>query len=234
MPRKVRPPADTAQNRANQQRSRARRRAYVAGLEARVREFEGREVRASLAMQRAAREVAWVNARLMEMLAEKGVARGEVEEFLRRAGGDGRGGVDCGFVARGGSFGVGSVGGEKGGECARSDARESGIGERDVVVTGMGMGMGMGMDMDMGASEHAVDEDVRDRTAQTLKWCDGNVVDGPPALVTSCDDAASIIADFQGHGDVSRARGVLGCGDIANCHVKNTRLFQLMDEAGGS
>ncbi|RYO85383.1 hypothetical protein DL766_000456 [Monosporascus sp. MC13-8B] len=53
---------------------------------------------------------------------------------------------------------------------------------------------------------------------------------GSPAQVTSCDAAAAIIADLQGHGDAARARGLLDCGDSRNCHVKNTRLFQLMVE----
>ncbi|RYP06377.1 hypothetical protein DL765_009524 [Monosporascus sp. GIB2] len=53
---------------------------------------------------------------------------------------------------------------------------------------------------------------------------------GPPAQVTSCDAAATIIADLQGHGDAARARRLLDCGDSRNCHVENKRLFQLMVE----
>ncbi|RYP54024.1 hypothetical protein DL770_010972 [Monosporascus sp. CRB-9-2] len=53
---------------------------------------------------------------------------------------------------------------------------------------------------------------------------------GSPAQVTSCDAAATIIADLQGHGDAAQARRLLDCGDSSNCHVKNTRLFQLMVE----
>lgn len=48
--------------------------------------------------------------------------------------------------------------------------------------------------------------------------------------VTSCDTAATILANFHGHGDVSEAREVLGCSSSNNCSVKNTHLFQLMDE----
>lgn len=47
---------------------------------------------------------------------------------------------------------------------------------------------------------------------------------------TSCDAAANIIAGLQGHGDATQARGLLGCKDSTTCHVKNTRLFQLMVE----
>lgn len=51
-----------------------------------------------------------------------------------------------------------------------------------------------------------------------------------PAHVTPCDAAANIIAELHGHGDTAEARGLLGCKDSRNCHVKNTRLFQLMVE----
>ncbi|KAI0442148.1 hypothetical protein F4803DRAFT_385525 [Xylaria telfairii] len=220
MPRKVRPPADTAQNRENQQRSRARRREHVASLEARVRAFESREVQATLAMQRAARHVAWVNERLMELLASKGVARAEVDEFLRRAGEATAGRED---YAGGESFGVGVPQGGKEGEHGGGDG--SSANERNAADTGMGVGVSGDDEPDACDGEES----------QTPKRSVGDEVDEetPPALVTSCDDAAGIIAGFQGHGDVAHARRVLGCGDATNCHVKNTLLFQLMDEAGG-
>ncbi len=53
---------------------------------------------------------------------------------------------------------------------------------------------------------------------------------GPLVEVTSCDAAAGIIAELHGHGDAARARGLLGCDDSSNCHVKNTKLLQLMVE----
>ncbi|KAI1349614.1 hypothetical protein F5Y01DRAFT_288701 [Xylaria sp. FL0043] len=202
MPRKVRLPADPAQNRENQQRSRARRRAYVASLEARVRDFEARDMTATLEMQRVAREVAWVNERLVELLGSMGVTRGQVEEFLSR--------------------------------CKE---------ERDAT----------GVNPDSGSTQEAAAGVARTRRTSQIKPVaredvgnggerDDGVVPDPPneidgsaqALVTSCDAAASIIAGFRGHGDVSRARMALGCGDAAHCHVKNTRLFQLMDEPGGA
>ncbi|KAI1752571.1 hypothetical protein F4782DRAFT_500787 [Xylaria castorea] len=223
MPRKVRPPANAAQNRENQQRSRARRREHLASLEARVRDFESREVQATLAMQRAAQEVAWVNERLMELLAARGVAREEVDEFLllRRAGEDGvrrryaRDAEDQGSEARGEHFEAGACqGGVKNGEDSSNNHG------RDIADTGMDI---------ISTSRVGADEHGMNVSFQTPKQSND---EGPSAHVTSCDDAASIIADFQGHGDVSHARTVLGCGDTATCHVKNTRLFQLMDEAG--
>ncbi|GAW20188.1 hypothetical protein ANO14919_096850 [Xylariales sp. No.14919] len=206
MPRKVRPPADPAQNRENQQRSRARQRAYLASLEGRVRDFEAREMQATLAMQRAAREVAWTNARLLELLAARGVSRAEVEGFLRRCREerDGDGAVEKGARAE-----LVECEGVENGDGPRADGR--------AVDVDAGGGAVDGRDVDTcgEASKRSPDADV-----------------GPRALITPCDAAASIIAGFQGHGDVVHARRVLGCGDVTNCHVKNTRLFQLMDEAG--
>ncbi|KAI0100636.1 hypothetical protein GGR51DRAFT_563970 [Nemania sp. FL0031] len=231
MPRKVRLPADPAQNRVNQQRSRARRKEYVEALEARVHEFEHREVQATLEMQRAAREVAWVNERLMELLAARGVSREEVDEFLRRRGG----GRDeeitvavrrCvrGVRRNGGSLDEGAPAeGVRNGE-QNTDGRDAGA----VTITGTDMDMSIG---NSGRGVNAEDINVCDGVSGTPRRI--TVADeGSRALVTSCDDAASIIADFQGHGDVSHARKALGCGDATKCHVKNTRLFQLMDEGG--
>ncbi|KAI1152350.1 hypothetical protein F4825DRAFT_311129 [Nemania diffusa] len=263
MPRKVRLPADTAQNRENQQRSRARRREYVAGLEARVREFESREVRASLEMQRAAREVAWVNERLVELLVARGVTRGEVDEFLRRRREqeeEGEHGTVAGRSTRGADVGSGSrrgclngvsravsvgdagtersEGGEREGvenrgENTNEQKRVCGSGTNGRIAhvdADMGVGMGIGVDT-LGLAVNGEEINVCDGVSETPRRL-ANAAEGARALVTSCDDAASIIAGFQGHGDVSHARKALGCGDATNCHVKNTRLFQLMDETG--
>ncbi|KAI1297565.1 hypothetical protein F5Y03DRAFT_398448 [Xylaria venustula] len=205
MPRKVRIPADPAQNRENQQRSRARRRAYLADLEARVRHSEARDMTASLEMQRAAREVAWVNARLLEMLAARGVGKGEVDEYLGRCRERERdcraGSVVEGVDVRDSRYAGASTAARASGAESKGDGEEDGLGTEERKRIG-----GAGVDSE-----------------------------GPErALITSCDAAASIIAGFQGHGDVSRARKALGCDDVADCHVKNTRLFQLMDETGCS
>jgi hypothetical protein len=51
------------------------------------------------------------------------------------------------------------------------------------------------------------------------------------ALESSCDDAAEIIAQYQGHADINSARKALGCKDATPCYVRNVRVFQAMDEA---
>lgn len=47
---------------------------------------------------------------------------------------------------------------------------------------------------------------------------------------TSCEDAASIIASMRGHTNRDQVREELGCGAKRDCNVKNTTLFQLMDQ----
>ncbi|KAI0967072.1 hypothetical protein F4678DRAFT_447322 [Xylaria arbuscula] len=220
MPRKVRIPADPAQNRENQQRSRARRREYIADLEARVRHFETRDMAATLEMQHAAREVAWGNARLLEMLAARGVERGEVDAYLAR----------CKERER---ICAAASGGGGGGGAARGvglEEEELGYCQGSTDLAKTGTSSHKSTDSEGGGNEKDVTSDRPERSAASV-----NVDDSEQrALITSCDAAAGIIAGFQGHGDVSRAREALGCDDVAHCHVKNTRLFQLMDETGCS
>lgn len=48
----------------------------------------------------------------------------------------------------------------------------------------------------------------------------------------SCEAAAHILAGIRGHEDPGRALSALGCTGSEDCMISNTRLFQLMDEAG--
>ncbi|CAJ2514021.1 Uu.00g021400.m01.CDS01 [Anthostomella pinea] len=254
----IRVPADAAQNRQNQQRSRARQREYVADLERRVRAYEARDARATVEMQRAAREVAWRNERLVAMLRSRGVSAEEIERFLRAGEGEGAAGegeVGLMRAGRGVEVGRGSDGraGADGGES------RAGLG-MDVAVTPLSpprvAQSSSAVDVVGRAARQAIfspaspeaQSSVADPAAaaepmdnQELAVCNGALsVSGSHesagtdsrVLMTSCDAAASIIADFHGHGDATEARMILGCGSKSNCHVKNTRLFQLMDEAG--
>ncbi|KAJ9130443.1 hypothetical protein NKR23_g12204 [Pleurostoma richardsiae] len=49
-------------------------------------------------------------------------------------------------------------------------------------------------------------------------------------LETSCETAASIIAEVQGYDDSAQVRAALGCVGTGDCRVRNTKLFQVMDE----
>lgn len=58
-----------------------------------------------------------------------------------------------------------------------------------------------------------------------------SVVISPEAslMETSCDAAAGIIANVQGHGDKALAFAVLGCSGTKDCVVRNIRIFDLID-----
>lgn len=48
----------------------------------------------------------------------------------------------------------------------------------------------------------------------------------------SCNAAAAIIAEMQGHGDANAAKSRLGCRGQHECVVKNTVLFQILEGEG--
>jgi hypothetical protein len=74
------PLADRA--RQSQQRSRARRKQLIHELNERIRSFEQQEIRASSAMQRAAKKVLWENTQLRDLLVSKGVTSEEISKYL--------------------------------------------------------------------------------------------------------------------------------------------------------
>ncbi|CAI4216868.1 unnamed protein product [Parascedosporium putredinis] len=45
-----------------------------------------------------------------------------------------------------------------------------------------------------------------------------------------CNTAAQIIAGAQGHGDEQRARRAIGCQDSSECMVRNTTVFQALED----
>jgi len=195
-------------------------------------------------MQRAAREVAWVNERLLELLASKGVERGEVDEYLTKArkraervkredmvastdiDDESEAQSPCGGTTD--TQRAALMHGDRGKVRLRPPAPTSsmpvqGMPETPVHEDGVGDGEAVENNNNNNNNKLII-------STSTFTTTRGVKIHPPPALVTSCDDAANIIADFQGHGDPLRARSALGCGDATDCHVKNTTLFQLMDE----
>jgi hypothetical protein len=68
--------------RDNQRRSRERRKELIDDLQKRLREYEQKEMQATVAIQLAAQNVARENSRLRELLANKGISNQEIEQFL--------------------------------------------------------------------------------------------------------------------------------------------------------
>ncbi|KAI1497459.1 hypothetical protein F5X99DRAFT_362464 [Biscogniauxia marginata] len=250
MPRKIRGPADLVQNRQNQRRCRARRNEYVAALEARLREYEASEVQASIDMQRAARAVVWKSERLVMLLARHGVSQEEVNAFLQLSDEHAQATITP-YVAPLNLVPCGS------GQSSNEDAAATTTTNNHAPKSSQNEGVSIPYSSaELGEYEmpanHAVppfstcrntggrNTSLEIRDNQTITICNGKVEDhkfstptdgASHSFLTSCDTAASIIADLQGHGDAIQAREVLGCGSKKKCHVKNTRLFQLIDEA---
>ncbi|KAK0725346.1 hypothetical protein B0H67DRAFT_550936 [Lasiosphaeris hirsuta] len=240
MPRKVpslTSPRLETQNRDAQRRSRARQRELVDELQLRLREHEQRGVEATLAMQRAARKVMRENQRLRALLQRLGVESVVVDGWVADEGEEGDGDGDCGGGGGGGGGGaVGERGGEKG-----CDLGEEGDGERErldmeiredrvrisYICNGVadpeccqppepGPGRECGTGLDVLAA-------VGVETSKA----------SPSTLETPCDEAVGILAALhQGrrHVDTTQARAALGCNGERDCLVRNTRLFQVMDE----
>ncbi|KAI0010936.1 hypothetical protein F4779DRAFT_260789 [Xylariaceae sp. FL0662B] len=231
MPRKIRIPADPARNRQSQQRARARRRELAEALERRLQEYEQRDARATADMQRAARAVARTNESLMRLLARLGVGRPEVEAFLRAE-------VDAGDAAPDANARplIPPVAPPRDVVAAPPDAGIAIAPSRSCLTPRRG-----GAGASAAVSRESLDrEDIAGEANRGDEGGTGFVLCGDGAgaagareraSLTSCDAAADIIATLQGHSDAAQARAVLGCGDVRDCHVRNTRLFQLMDEA---
>ncbi|PHH91694.1 hypothetical protein CDD83_10611 [Cordyceps sp. RAO-2017] len=57
-------------------------------------------------------------------------------------------------------------------------------------------------------------------------------LDRTDSLETSCDVAAAILIQLHNQADSAAVRVALGCAGASSCSVKNTRIFQLMDQLG--
>ncbi|KAG6040074.1 hypothetical protein E4U41_001415 [Claviceps citrina] len=60
------------------------------------------------------------------------------------------------------------------------------------------------------------------------------VQDFSSPMEMSCNAAAAIIADMQGHSERDLAKARLGCRGRNECFVRNTVLFQILENEGGS
>ena len=183
-----------------------------------MREYECRGAQATAEMQRAARAVARENARLHALLAQRGVGAREVEAFLARP----EEGAGCG---------------DKHGAAPGSQSEGPGASLVAPVYHGLGHGCRLdGSSVTQGdnvTTTYPLESEASevcppDRTG--ARAADGGAPNHIETQVTHCSAAATMIAELQGHGDATQARELLGCGSSRNCHVKNTRLFQLMVE----
>lgn len=213
----MRLPASKEDNRLSQQRSRARQREYVASLERRIGEYERRGVHATMEVQCAARAVAVRNEKLLALLALHGVQQEEIDAFLEgpetaaAASSVPPPGLALAMRPLGARIGTGSPAQQEvmgGVDRGQPDKTEK------LTVS----------NNDVHACNPFGESRTRDATANEATCMNST------SEMTSCDTAATIIVNLRGHGDIVEARQALGCASSAPCSVKNTHLFQLMDE----
>lgn len=217
-----------------------------------MREYERRDAAATAEMQRIAQAVTWRNERLLALLALRGVSQVEIDAFLQQqlqqqqetgdlipnAGifaPDANSEVSCTTPGDARSDGTSLLRLDLG-----SSAPEPSSNGKATMHTAESHVMGLTRIQDNDASSdkaHSTSSDELPDHARNEggveQFCDpgdaatSSTEDGAS---TSCDAAANIIAGLHGHDDATQARGLLGCKDSSSCHVKNTRLFQLMVE----
>ncbi|KAF2687102.1 hypothetical protein K458DRAFT_185816 [Lentithecium fluviatile CBS 122367] len=202
--------------RDNQRRSRAQRKEFLENLQQRVQEYERRGIAATVEVQQAAQAVARENAALRRLLARHGILREEIDRELQSANNDPL-----------------SADGPK---LARLDAalRPRFPQEQTSPMTSPASVCRKP------CSQVQPSYEIAERPHE-LPEARELVVPPPtpivPALITtsaaetSCEAAAIIIAQMRGDGDDDFARNMLlGCQGKTDCKVKNTTLFQVLDE----
>lgn len=189
-------------------------------MRCRLREYELRGAESNLQIQRAARAVALENQHLRRLLARHGVSAAEVERFLQACGNDGDG-DDSSPPSKApaalsseimhSSSAANTQRNQEAGTCASLSSRDGNTGGRLPAPP-------LTSEPGRHASTAVPISSIQALTSKTT------------TLETHCDDAAGIIAQLRGDGDSARARALLGCSGSTDCVVRNTVLFQLMDQ----
>jgi len=216
MPRKRSALSPSTRVRENQRRSRTRRKELIDELQQRLRGYERKEVQATVAMQLAARRVAWENAQLRDLLSEKGVSTEEIKVFLY---GREVGQCTTAHIPSGDAV-VGGLPGDIAAQCP----------------TGQSLTEQSGQEIDTG--DQAASEEVE---GPVVAGTPASEPRGPvpgrrstsfalddSMLEMSCEMAAEIISGMRENEDQERTRSQLGCSGYEQCHVKNITVLQLM------
>lgn len=210
-----------ARNRANQRRSRQRQKDHIQSLEARLAEYEKHGAQASKAIQMAARRVADENRKLRELLAGLGLAPGDTDAYLA------------------GAVSVQELTVARASEAMVPESRKPELtpahGEMHVESR----------TAEIPSQESAIErpaQDIREviKEAQTdevqpvshfhTKELVHKPSPQPQPDETDCEDAARIIAGMRGIGHPDDVRSELGCMPGGKCAIKNSRIFDLIDQ----
>ncbi|CAH0055776.1 unnamed protein product [Clonostachys solani] len=201
-----------AENREAQRRSRARRQELIENLQCRLEQYERMGIAASVEMQRVARAVNTQNQLLKNLLGVCGVSQEEIERFLSSPEGDYR--------------------------ALNDRQRCDTCGQNERVFVPQGEERRLHHQIHTANRLDNITADCSsaptDRLSPLFDSFDSSKSISPysnhsGALETSCDKAAGILLELHNRVDPSWARSALGCHGNSYCHVKNTKIFQLMD-----
>ncbi|OAA41764.1 hypothetical protein NOR_05272 [Metarhizium rileyi] len=81
-------------------------------------------------------------------------------------------------------------------------------------------------------SPSTVETNTRAVTPTSSPTTDSVMQDFSSPMEMSCNAAAAIIAEMQGHADANTAKTRLGCRGSQDCLVKNTLMFQILESEG--
>jgi hypothetical protein len=226
--------------RDNQRRSRERRKDLLQELQARVHAYEQQGVEVSQEIQRAARQV---NERARQMEAENralrsllqtvGVSEATVNDYLHQAKPPG---AVIEQVPHGGLFHKVTANGRP-----RLPSVTTMLNQERLLpaVLDPALSLSNGQPAKSYSDYWSPPEQAVISKNGELPAPERLIASAPadidaccdPGTETSCEEAAAILANMQGHGDTSRAREALGCTGQSPCVVKNIRIFDLLDQA---
>ncbi|EWC44391.1 hypothetical protein DRE_01217 [Drechslerella stenobrocha 248] len=226
-------PAATVRIRNNQRRSRANRKAYVASLERKLEEYSARGIQATVEMQSAARAVATENQRLRALLCKIGVSPDEVTAYLQS------------FRAPDGPSPATTSEELAADRIQKPSTRQGHDDDPSGKVTAPEERVRSPAPVDARnihgprrTEYHPIDtdtdcglQDSPPRAGGTSRLCSSGS-SGSSTLETPCETAASIILRMRGQDDESAVYSRFGCenGFPQGCRIRNTDLFQIMDE----
>ncbi|KAF3169460.1 hypothetical protein EYR41_007678 [Orbilia oligospora] len=210
--------ANAIRIRNNQRRSRAKHKELVNSLQQRLREYEAQSIQASAEMQRAARKVALENKRLRMLLQQKGVSSAEVDRYVSSFESGLQFEAPRDLVSRhrkSQNFALNEI-------YQKVVSHSPGSSENEGVPSNMDDGV-----VTLGSKNMTLGDTI------AKSRCEGIESSTSPAdsgFETSCEKAADIILQMRGDDDEQSVFSRLGCGRPGSCTMRNTTIFQLLDE----
>ena len=230
---KERPPTASARIRENQRRSRARRKEYTHHLEEQLRLFQRLGVAASQEVQEAGRKVARENALLRSLLILHGVSNEEIKKYLESQATY----IPSITSSEPTTSHSTIVPNDPLTNCRHTRTAflqiNSSPPELDTTGTQRPLSRSgtkgyIGLSIQDPSAERpvALSSDARETVSKAQELGDARNI----GQLTSCENAARIIASLRNYPDIHDLRSELGCDSEANCMVKNMSIFDALDK----